>query len=89
VRDYRPVASESVPSAPLDSLVRNCEQVERNVIQRALANNGYSRSRAAQAFGISRVTLYKKMKKYKLMPETVRPAPAECPSPVVHVSGQN
>ena len=37
------------------------------MIQRALANNGYSRSRAAAALGISRVTLYKKMKKYGLM----------------------
>lgn len=30
-------------------------------------NNGYSRSRAATSLGISRVTLYKKMKKYGLM----------------------
>jgi transcriptional regulator of acetoin/glycerol metabolism len=29
--------------------------------------NGYSRARAADALGISRVTLYKKMKKYGLM----------------------
>jgi DNA-binding NtrC family response regulator len=58
---------EPLPALPPDSLVHNREQLERNVIQRALANNGYSRSRAASALGISRVTLYKKMKKYGLM----------------------
>lgn len=41
--------------------------IERNVIQRALVNNGYSRTRTADSLGISRVTLYKKMKKYGLM----------------------
>ncbi len=50
-----------------DTLLHNRELLERNVIQRALANNGYSRARAASALGISRVTLYKKMKKYGLM----------------------
>jgi two-component system, NtrC family, response regulator HydG len=50
-----------------DSLLHNRELLERSVIQRALANNGYSRARAAHALGISRVTLYKKMKKYGLM----------------------
>jgi DNA-binding NtrC family response regulator len=47
-----------------DSLQHNREVMERNVIQRALANNGYSRKRTAQALGISRVSLYKKLKKY-------------------------
>ena len=55
------------PEPPRDTLVHNREVLERNVIQRALAKNGYSRSRAATALGISRVTLYKKMKKYGLM----------------------
>ncbi len=43
------------------------------MIQRAQANNGYSRARAATALGISRVTLYKKMKKYGLMRAPLRP----------------
>jgi transcriptional regulator with PAS, ATPase and Fis domain len=67
VRSARAAAREALPPMPPDSLVHNREQLERNVIQRALANNGYSRSRAANALGISRVTLYKKMKKYGLM----------------------
>ena len=45
-----------------------------DVIQRALANHGYSRARAADALGISRVTLYKKMKKYGLMTIPLHPA---------------
>jgi DNA-binding NtrC family response regulator len=50
-----------------DTLVQNREDVERSAIQRALMNCGYTRARAANALGISRVTLYKKMKKYGLM----------------------
>jgi DNA-binding NtrC family response regulator len=72
VRDYRP--DSRGPAAPLDSLSHSRELLERNVIQRALANHGYSRSRAAHALGISRVTLYKKMKKYGLMRAAARPA---------------
>jgi transcriptional regulator with PAS, ATPase and Fis domain len=65
------VASPSTQSET-DSLMHNRELLERNVIQRALANNGYSRARAASALGISRVTLYKKMKKYGLMSSPLR-----------------
>ncbi len=56
-------------SAPVDSdsLHHQRDVIERNVIQRALITNGYSRTRAADSLGISRVTLYKKMKKYGLM----------------------
>jgi DNA-binding NtrC family response regulator len=72
VREYRPAAPEAAPQTQHDSLSHNREQLERNVIQRALANNGYSRARAASALGISRVTLYKKMKKYGLMRAPLR-----------------
>ena len=56
-----------------DSLQHQRDVIERSVIQRALMNNGYSRSRAADSLGISRVTLYKKMKKFGLMK---RPIPS-------------
>ncbi len=69
VRDYQPPTRPLPSAGQPGSLSHNREVLERNVIQRALANNGYSRSRAAKALGISRVTLYKKMKKYGLMPE--------------------
>jgi DNA-binding NtrC family response regulator len=50
-----------------ESLLYQRDLIEKNVIQRALVFNGYSRARAADMLGISRVTLYKKMKKYGLM----------------------
>jgi DNA-binding NtrC family response regulator len=49
------------------SLAHNREEVERIIIQRALVNCHNNRTEAAVALGISRVTLYKKMKKYGLM----------------------
>jgi two-component system, NtrC family, response regulator HydG len=76
VRDYRPGPAPDGASPPPDSLSHNRALVERNLIQRALAGNGYSRSRAASALGISRVTLYKKMKKYGLMQTPPRPESA-------------
>ncbi len=57
-----------------DSLHYQRDLIERNVILRALVANGYSRSRAAESLGISRVTLYKKMKKYGLMSIPLRSA---------------
>ena len=61
-------ASGGAGSVDSDSLHHQRDVIERNVIQRALITNGYSRTRAADSLGISRVTLYKKMKKYGLMP---------------------
>ncbi|MBL8864469.1 MAG: sigma 54-interacting transcriptional regulator [Gemmataceae bacterium] len=49
------------------SLAQNRETTERTVIVRALEKASYSRTRAAQLLGVSRVTLYKKMKKYGLL----------------------
>jgi two-component system response regulator HydG len=51
-----------------ESLSNSIDTVERNFILKALEKHGNSRARAAEALGISRVTLYKKMKKYGLMP---------------------
>jgi DNA-binding NtrC family response regulator len=53
-----------------ESLSNSIDAVERNFILKALEKHGNSRARAAEALGISRVTLYKKMKKYGLMPAT-------------------
>jgi len=66
VRDHFPtVATPAGPVSPA-SLSHNREQLERVVIQRVLANTGCSRADAASALGISRVTLYKKVRKYGL-----------------------
>jgi DNA-binding NtrC family response regulator len=50
-----------------NSLAQNRESTERAVIVRALEKVGQSRTRASQLLGVSRVTLYKKMKKYGLL----------------------
>jgi DNA-binding NtrC family response regulator len=52
---------------PAGSLAHNRETTERAAILRALEKVAYSRTRAAQVLGVSRVTLYKKMKKYGLL----------------------
>jgi transcriptional regulator with PAS, ATPase and Fis domain len=65
VQTYAATADE--PRAEAFTLARNRCEHERLVIQRALANSGNSRTRAAHALGISRVTLYKKMRKYGLL----------------------
>jgi DNA-binding NtrC family response regulator len=57
-----------------DSLMHNREQMEKAVIQKALVDSGFRRAHAAKALGISRVTLYKKMKKYGLMEVPFAPA---------------
>jgi len=54
-------------SAESPSLLDTRHCFERGVIQQALATSNNNRVRAASALGISRVTLYKKMKKYGLM----------------------
>ena len=80
VQDHAALAlmpSNSPASPGGDTLHHQRDVTERNVIQRALATHGYSRARAADALGISRVTLYKKMKKYGLMTIPLHPARAQ------------
>ncbi len=57
----------------LSSLAQNRESTERAVIIRALEKSSFSRTRAAAALGVSRVTLYKKMKKYGLLQTITNP----------------
>ena len=49
------------------TLKQTREATERANILRALEKAGQSRTRAAQMLGVSRVTLYKKMKHYKML----------------------
>jgi two-component system response regulator AtoC len=68
VRQARTVPVMSNGHATEDeTLEHSREQTEKVAIQRALQAHNYSRTKAAQALGISRVTLYKKMQKYNLM----------------------
>jgi transcriptional regulator with PAS, ATPase and Fis domain len=65
VRKYAALAAGSAP-AP-ESLQHGREQRERHAIERALAKNNHNRTRTARELGISRVTLYKKMRSYGLL----------------------
>jgi DNA-binding NtrC family response regulator len=71
VRSHQPDPAR--PGVRPDSLAHHRENAEKLVIQRALADNGNSRSRAARALKISRVTLYKKMKQYGMMGTSAQP----------------
>jgi transcriptional regulator with PAS, ATPase and Fis domain len=74
VRDHQSAPRPTPVHDNQDNLSHSRETNERNVIVRALDRNGYSRARAASALGISRVTLYKKMKKYGLMQTPAAPS---------------
>ncbi len=50
------------------SLGNRIELTEKDIIEQALLNNSFSRTRTARQLGVSRVTLYNKMKKYGMMP---------------------
>jgi two-component system response regulator HydG len=67
VREHYATHKAPLVTATTGSLKQNRESHERNLILRALASNDYNRSRTALALGISRVTLYKKMRTYGLM----------------------
>ena len=70
IREYiapLPPPSGRPEAASQTRLARSIDAVERDFIREALERHNNSRARAAEALGISRVTLYKKMKKYGLM----------------------
>ena len=64
--DESPTLSLSMTNGYGGTLKQSRESTERANILRALEKAGQSRTRAAQLLGVSRVTLYKKMKKYGL-----------------------
>jgi DNA-binding NtrC family response regulator len=69
------LSSPTVPRPAGRSLLDHQRDLsERATIHRALVENGYNRSRAAEVLGISRVTLYKKMEKYGLTEIPVSPS---------------
>ena len=62
---HRPEAAAADGAFP--SLVQNRDQHERALIQEMLEKHNHKRARVAKLLGISRVALWKKMKKYGLM----------------------
>ncbi len=69
-RAEAPTAAQPAPGSFGGTLKQSRESTERSNILRALEKAGQSRTRAAQLLGVSRVTLYKKMKKYGLFTKT-------------------
>jgi DNA-binding NtrC family response regulator len=49
------------------SLEAQVAMTEKDLIAQALSRNGQSRTRTARELGISRVTLYNKMKRYSML----------------------
>jgi two-component system, NtrC family, response regulator HydG len=71
-----PSTPTTAPGGFGGTLKQSRESSERANIVRALEKASHSRTRAAQLLGVSRVTLYKKMKKYGLFSNpTVPPYP--------------
>jgi DNA-binding NtrC family response regulator len=87
VREYEPVLSIAAVRASPGSLSRSRDQVERDAIQRVLANGVYTQAQAAAALGISRVTLYSKIKKYGLTWNPSREAATEAHTGKARASG--
>ena len=52
-----------------ESLENRIELTEKDIIEHALVSNNFSRTNTAKHLGVSRVTLYNKMRKYGIMPE--------------------
>ncbi|MFO1002453.1 MAG: sigma-54 dependent transcriptional regulator [Planctomycetaceae bacterium] len=52
-----------------ESLENRIELTEKDIIEQALLSNSFSRTNTAKHLGISRVTLYNKMRKYGILPE--------------------
>ena len=66
-RAESPASATPLPGGFDGTLKQTREATERANILRALEKANQSRTRAAQMLGVSRVTLYKKMKAYKLL----------------------
>jgi two-component system, NtrC family, response regulator HydG len=66
-RAESPATMLPMPNGFDGTLKQTREATERANILRALEKAGQSRTRAAQMLGVSRVTLYKKMRAYKLL----------------------
>jgi energy-coupling factor transporter ATP-binding protein EcfA2 len=54
------------PQADSKELGSQIATTERDIIEQALIRNNYNRTRTAKELGVSRVTLYNKMKRYEL-----------------------
>jgi DNA-binding NtrC family response regulator len=78
IEQARPAPVESLESSPQDF---SLEAAEREFIQRALDETGWQRTRAAALLGITRATLYAKLKRYDIKIPTDGPPMADADGP--------
>jgi DNA-binding NtrC family response regulator len=70
VHSYVPVPR---PRYRASFLHQQRDVIEKEIIQRALMENGYRRALTAEVLGISRVALHKKLKKFGLTAPKMEP----------------
>jgi DNA-binding NtrC family response regulator len=73
IRKYLPSASGSGRNGHSSPSLLNQGAFERSLIEATLEANDHSRARTARALGISRVTLYKKLRQYGLISSGAQP----------------
>jgi transcriptional regulator of acetoin/glycerol metabolism len=64
----------------LDGEELNLERLERRAIEKAISRTRGNLAEAGRLLGLSRATLYRKLKTYKLRPENGSPEPADLES---------
>jgi len=73
LNDHCPVRPENTPSPHLPMGIRSLKEAlaepEKRLIIQALQTSNWNRQETAQVLGVNRTTLYKKMKKYKIINE--------------------
>lgn len=57
--------SQTIDQASLE-LTDQMATTEKDLIEQALVRNNYNKTRTARELGVSRVTIYNKMKRYRL-----------------------
>ena len=64
-KDLKPLLSEETVHPMVESATLSMEQMERQAIERALRISDGNRTKAASMLGISRDTLYRKLRQYQ------------------------
>jgi DNA-binding NtrC family response regulator len=67
-----PAGQDGLEDASATTLDHFVSLTERDVIESALRQNKYNRTATARSLGISRVTLYNKMRKYRMLTPQVQ-----------------
>jgi two-component system NtrC family response regulator len=76
-----PLPSPDPGTAPLDVEELNLERLERKAIEKAVSRSGGNLAEAGRLLGLSRATLYRKLKTYKLRPGAASREPSAVETP--------